>query len=53
MVPFCTFGGTVGLPNADIIANFGASAFAGAVPSGFIAGFPTAAVAQQYAVTVT
>jgi len=53
MVPFVTFGGTSGAPGNVIRANFGASAFIGAVPSGFIAGFPTAAAAAaQYAVSV-
>ena len=42
MIPFVTFGGTGGLANNVVTANFGASAFIGAVPSGFIAGFPTA-----------
>jgi hypothetical protein len=40
MVPFVTFGGTNGLANNVITANFGASAFSGAVPSGFTAGWP-------------
>jgi len=39
MVPFCTFGGTGGGPNNVLTANFGASAFSGAVPSGFTSGW--------------
>lgn len=39
MVPFCTFGGAGGTGNI-FTANFGASAFAGAVPAGFTAGWP-------------
>jgi hypothetical protein len=40
MVPFVTFGGTGGVANNVLTANFGASAFNGAVPSGFTAGWP-------------
>jgi hypothetical protein len=40
MVPFCTFGGTAGVAGHVFTANFGASAFAGAVPSGFTSGWP-------------
>jgi hypothetical protein len=40
MVPFVTFGGSVGTANNIQTANFGASAFAGAVPAGFTAGWP-------------
>jgi hypothetical protein len=40
MVPFCTFGGTGGVANNVLTANFGASAFTGAVPSGYTAGWP-------------
>jgi len=40
MIPFCTFGGTFGVSGNVFTANFGASAFAGAVPSGFTAGWP-------------
>jgi hypothetical protein len=40
MVPFVTFGGSSGVANNVMTANFGASAFAGAVPSGFTAGWP-------------
>ena len=40
MVPFCTFGGTGGTANNITTANFGASAFNGAVPSGYTAGWP-------------
>lgn len=39
MVPFLTFGGTGGTANNVITANFGASAFSGAVPSGFTSGW--------------
>lgn len=39
MVPFVTFGGTSGVANNVFTANFGASAFSGAVPSGFTAGW--------------
>jgi hypothetical protein len=40
MVPFVTFGGTSGSANNVITANFGASTFTGAVPSGFTSGWP-------------
>jgi hypothetical protein len=40
MVPFATFGGASGLANNVITANFGASAFTGAVPAGFTSGWP-------------
>lgn len=40
MVPFITFGGGGGASGNVMTANFGASAFAGAVPSGFTAGWP-------------
>jgi hypothetical protein len=40
MVPFCTFGGASGTAGSSFKANFGASAFAGAVPAGFTAGWP-------------
>jgi len=40
MVPFVTFGGTGGAANNVVAANFGASAFSGAVPSGFTPGWP-------------
>ena len=43
MVPFVTFGGTSGAANNVVTANFGDSAFVGAVPSGYIAGWTTAA----------
>jgi len=39
MVPFVVFGGTAGAANNVFTANFGASAFAGAVPSGFTSGW--------------
>jgi hypothetical protein len=39
MVPFCTFGGTAGSNSTFTTANFGATAFTGAVPSGFTAGW--------------
>ena len=39
MVPFCTFGGSGGAANNVLTANFGASAFAHAVPSGFTSGW--------------
>ena len=39
MVPFCTFGGTGGVANNVLTANFGASAFAHAVPSGYTSGW--------------
>jgi hypothetical protein len=42
MVPFVTFGGSGGTAGNVLTANFGASAFSGVVPAGFIAGFPTA-----------
>jgi hypothetical protein len=41
LVPFVTFGGTGGLANNVSTVNFGASAFLGAVPSGFTSGWPT------------
>lgn len=40
MVPFITFGGTGGVANNILSANFGASSFTGAVPSGFTSGWP-------------
>ena len=40
MVPFVTFGSTGGAPGDKITANFGASAFTGALPSGFTSGWP-------------
>lgn len=44
IVPICTFGsgpaGAAGVANNVITANFGASAFTGAVPSGYTAGWP-------------
>ena len=40
MVPFVTFGGSGGNANNVVTGNFGASAFSGAVPSGFTAGWP-------------
>jgi hypothetical protein len=40
MVPFATFGGLNGVANNVITGNFGASGFAGAVPSGFTSGWP-------------
>jgi hypothetical protein len=40
MVPFLTFGGSLGTANCVFTANFGASAFVGAVPSGITAGWP-------------
>jgi hypothetical protein len=39
MVPFCTFGPGVNVGDT-ITLNFGASAFTGAVPSGFTSGWP-------------
>ena len=39
MVPFVTFGGTGGNASNVITANFGGSAFSGAVPSGFTSGW--------------
>jgi hypothetical protein len=40
MVPFATFGGGSGLANNAVTFNLGASAFLGAVPSGFTPGWP-------------
>jgi hypothetical protein len=40
MIPFVTFGGSGGGPGSIMTANFGASAFTGAVPSGFTSGWP-------------
>lgn len=40
MVPFVTFGGSAGVASNVVAANFGASAFAGAVPAGFTSGWP-------------
>jgi hypothetical protein len=40
MVPFCVFGGSGGVANNVMTGNFGASGFAGAVPSGFTTGWP-------------
>jgi len=54
MVPFATFGGGGGAANNVVAANFGASAFSGAVPSGFIPGWPigpTAAVTEAASAT--
>ena len=42
MVPFVTFGGTSGVASNVFTANFGQSAFTGAVPSGFTSGWETA-----------
>jgi len=39
LVPFCTFGGTGGTAGNSLTANFGGTAFVGAVPSGFLAGW--------------
>ena len=39
MVPFGIFGGTGGVANNVLTANFGASAFTGTVPSGFTSGW--------------
>ncbi|WP_256808135.1 hypothetical protein [Bradyrhizobium sp. Bra64] len=39
-VPFSTFGGSFGTAGQIQTANFGGSAFLGAVPSGFTAGWP-------------
>lgn len=39
MVPFCTFGSTAGSNSTFTTANFGASAFIGALPSGFTSGW--------------
>ena len=41
MVPFITFGGAGGVTGNVMTANFGASSFTGAVPSGFTSGWPT------------
>jgi len=40
MVPVCIFGGSAGAAGNAFTANFGASAFAGTVPSGFTSGWP-------------
>jgi hypothetical protein len=40
LVPFNVFGGTGGVANNVLTTNFGATAFMGAVPSGFTAGWP-------------
>ena len=40
MIPFCVFGGTSGSTGNVLTANFGASAFTAAVPSGFTTGWP-------------
>ena len=40
MVPSCTFGGPLGTAGQTQTVNFGASAFVGAVPSGFTSGWP-------------
>lgn len=40
MVPFCTFGGAIPFSGNVVTANFGASAFSGAVPAGFTSGWP-------------
>jgi hypothetical protein len=40
MIPFSTFGGTSGAAGNVLTANFGASTFNGAVPSGFTPGWP-------------
>jgi hypothetical protein len=53
MVPVCLFGGSGGTSGSVMTANFGATAFTGAVPSGFTASWPGASFpAAQYAVTV-
>lgn len=43
MVPFCTFGDASGAPGGSWTANFGASAFVGAIPVGFLAWDPSIA----------
>ena len=48
MTPFCTFGGAAGVASNVFTANFGASAFSGAVPFGFASGWPTAAAVPSY-----
>ena len=40
MIPFLTFGGSGGVVGNQVAVNFGASAFSGAVPSGFTSGWP-------------
>lgn len=40
MIPFVVFGGTGGTASNAATANFGATAFSGAVPSGFTSGWP-------------
>jgi hypothetical protein len=40
IIPFCTFGGSGGTVGQVFTANFGASAFVGAVPAGFTSGWP-------------
>jgi hypothetical protein len=40
MLPFVTFGGTSGVAGNSFRANLGATAFAGAVPAGYTAGWP-------------
>lgn len=39
MIPFCIFGGVGGVAGSTVTANFGGSAFSGAVPAGFAAGW--------------
>lgn len=50
IVPLCTFGGPGGTINHVLTANFGASAFVGAVPAGFTAGWPDVAAAAATSV---
>ena len=47
MVPFVTFGGSGGLANNVVQADFGSTAFSGTVPSGFTAGWPIPAAAPS------
>lgn len=44
MVPFVTFGGSSGVSGVVFTANFGDSAFVGAVPAGFTSGWPGSAL---------
>jgi hypothetical protein len=53
MVPFVTFGGSSGAANNVVTANFGASAFVGAVPSGFTSGWSSSSVYTPFKLVAT
>lgn len=52
VLPSCTFGGTSGVAGIVFTSNFGATAFVGAVPSGFASGYPISS-AKPFKLDVT